>query len=234
MLCLSRRRPRATWPECASAKQHKEVCRGRLSGARLRIFAQESALLRRGFCFTPAFGRRVGCARNGLGAKSKRKGEKKYRNGAPSETGPEPPETGPEPPETGPEFGNRDLNPRNGARFSRPVSNGPFLRFSQAGLRAQLGGEVRGRWPWLCLRCPHTAANSDSRLCCLFSIVCVHAQSPLRYLPHAHPHAAALSSLATGGRLMRLQPRAALETQRTAAQRTAQRTPTLHEEECRR
>ena len=39
---------------------------------------------------------------------------------------------------------------------------------------------------------------------------------------------------ATGGRLMRLQPRAALETQRTAAQRTAQRTPTLREEECRR
>jgi hypothetical protein len=78
------------------------------------------------------------------------------------------------------------------------------------------------------------AANSDSHLCCLFSIVCVHAQSPLRYLPHAHPHATALSSLATGGRLMRLQPRAALGTQRTAAQRTAQRTPTLHEEECRR
>ena len=30
-------------------------------------------------------------------------------------------------------------------------------------------------------RCAHTAANSDSHLCCLFSIVCVHAQSPLRY-----------------------------------------------------
>ena len=151
MLCLSRRRPSTTWPECASAKQHKKLCRGRLSGARLRIFAQESALLRRGFCFTPAFGRRVGCARNGLGAKSKRKGEKKYRNGAPSETGPEPPETGPEPPETGPEFGNRDLNPRNGARFSRPVSNGPFLRFSQAGG----GGLSLVPASWFCrhLRC---------------------------------------------------------------------------------
>ena len=137
MLCLSRRRPSTTWPECASAKQHKKLCRGRLSGARLRIFAQESALLRRGFCFTPAFGRRVGCARNGLGAKSKRKGEKKYRNGAPSETGPEPPETGPE-------FGNRDLNPRNGARFSRPVSNGPFLRFSQAGLLLGFHARVEG------------------------------------------------------------------------------------------
>ena len=106
-----------------------------VSPERLRIFAQESALLRRGFCFTPAFGRRVGCARNGLGAKSKRKGERKYRNGAPSETGPEPPETGPE-------FGNRDLNPRNGARFSRPVSNGPFLRFSQAGGHSKSGAEA--------------------------------------------------------------------------------------------
>ena len=34
----------------------------------------------------------------------------------------------------GPEFGNRDRNLRNGARFLGPVSNGRFrLRFGQAG-----------------------------------------------------------------------------------------------------
>ena len=90
--------------------------------------------------FRPPGGLRQKWAGGGKQAKRGKEVQKRgaVRNGTclnrqKPETGPEPPETGPEPPETGPEFGNRDLNPRNGARFSRPVSNGPFLRFSQAG-----------------------------------------------------------------------------------------------------